>query len=227
MADLGDGQAIWQVNADGTGRHKVLAAPAGSGLDDGPAFTPDGSRIIFTRCCPQPSGYGLWSIKSDGTDLRIVTTEAVGPNVDGPSDGAPQVSPDGRTIAFGRNLNFCGCYIATVNIAGGDLRGLTDIALNGQIPNWSPDGRRIVFQALGNVWAVNVDGSGLTQLTFDSGSAFSGNPSYSPDGTKIIFGHGPSTGGRDLFTMNPDGTGWREITHTHADERFPHWAPAS
>lgn len=49
MADLGDGQAIWRVNADGTGLRQVFTAPAETGLDDGPSFTPDGSHIVFTR----------------------------------------------------------------------------------------------------------------------------------------------------------------------------------
>lgn len=227
MADLGDGQAIWQVNSDGSGFHEVFAAPAGTVLDDGPAFTPDGTSIIFTRCCPQSSGYGLWRINADGTGLRIVTTETVGPNVDGPSDNLPQVAPDGRTIAFHRNANDCGCRIATVNFAGGRLREITPFGFDAQIPNWSPDGQRIVFESFSesgvNVWAVNPDGSGLTQLTFDD---FSLAPSYSPDGTKIIFDHQNEDGERDLFTMNPDGSGISQLTHTAAIERFPQWAPS-
>ena len=223
MADLGTGQGIWQVNADGSDFHEVFAAPPGSGLDDGPAFTPDGTTIIFTRCCPRSSGYGLWRIHADGTGLRIVTTETVAPKVDGPSDNLPQVSPDGRTIAFHRNAN--GNRIATVNIAGGRLRELTPAGFDAQIPNWSPDGNRIVFQSIfqseANVWAVNPDGSGLTQLTFDGASL---NPSYSPDGTKIIFGHQNNDGERDLFTMNPDGSGVSQLTHTATSERFPQWA---
>jgi Tol biopolymer transport system component len=216
-------QGIWQVNADGSNLHLVWSPPPdGSGIDDGPTFTPDGNSIIFTRCCPQSSGYGLWRINADGTGLRIVTTET---HVDA-SDNLPQVSPDGTLIAFHRNLNYCGCYIATVNFAGGDLRQLTDPSLNAQIPNWSPDSRRIVFQALGNVWGVNRDGSGLTQLTFDSGKSRSVNPSYSPDGTKIIFVHVRSTGDRDLFTMNPDGSGVTQLTRTANDEWFPQWAVA-
>src|SRR5204863_5157425 len=111
----------------------------GSGIDDGPTFTPDGKSIIFTRCCPQSSGYALWRINADGTGLRIVTTETVGPSVDGPADTVPQVSPDGGTIAFAHNPNGLD-RIATVNIAGGDLRDRTDPSLDGNIPNWSPDG---------------------------------------------------------------------------------------
>lgn len=133
-------QGIWQVNADGSNLHLVWSPPPdGSGIDDGPTFTPDGNYIIFTRCCPQDSGYALWRIKADGTGLRKVTTEIVPPGVDGPSDNLPQVSPDGTTIAFHRNIADCGCYIATVNINGGNLRQLTDLSLGRR----SRTGRRI------------------------------------------------------------------------------------
>lgn len=227
MADLGTGPSIWQVNADGGGMHQVFTAPPdGNGLDDGPAFTPDAAWIIFTRCCPQPSGYGLWRVHPDGTGLRIVTTETVPPTVDGPADLAPQVSPDGRTIAFQRAFAAAPDRIATVNFAGGRLRELTP-AVGELLPKWAPDGHRIVFQGLDDagidVWAVNPDGTGLNQLTFDGASL---NPSYSPDGTRIIFGRVMDDGSRDLFTMNPDGTNVTQLTHTSSSERFPQWAPS-
>jgi TolB protein len=228
MADLGTGQAIWQVNADGTGFHQVFATPPdGNGLDDGPAFTPDGAWIVFTRCCPRSSGYGLWRVRPDGTGLRIVTTETVGPGVDGPADLAPQVSPDGRTIAFQRAFAEAPDRIATVNFAGGRLRHLGP-GVGELLPNWSPDGRRIVFQGLDDdgidVWAVKPDGTGLTRLTFDGASL---NPSYAPDGTKIVFARVMDDGSRDLFTMNPDGSGITQFTHTPSSERFPQWAPVT
>jgi Tol biopolymer transport system component len=236
MADIGQGQAIWQVNSDGSNLHPVWSPPNdGTGIDDGPAFTPDGKTIIFTRCCPRDSGYSLWRINADGTGLVKVTTEIVPPGVDGPSDNLPQVSADGTRIAYHRNVvtcsdpSDCGNRIVTVNINGGNRVELTDPSLEGGLPNWSPDGTRIVFQAqgFGTIWAVNADGSGLTLLdTFDSAKSFSANPSYSPDGTKIIFAHGPSTGFRDLYTMNPDGSGLTQITKTADGEYFPQWAAA-
>jgi TolB protein len=226
-------QGIWQVNADGSNLHLVWSPPPdGSGIDDGPTFTPDGNYIIFTRCCPQDSGYALWRINADGTGLRKVTTEIVPPGVDGPSDNLPQVSPDGTTIAFHRNIADCGCYIATVNINGGNLRQLTDLSLRAQIPNWSPDSKKIVFSIFpldgpADIATINPDGSGFTQLTFSTPGTGSFAATYSPDGTKILFDHCPSTGFCDLFTMNPDGSGVTQITNTAAGEFWPQWAAAN
>ena len=231
-------QKIWQVNADGTGLHKVWTPPNdGSGMDDGPAFTPDGRYIIFTRCCPKPSGYGLWRIDADGSHLRIVTREvAGGPNVDAPSDNVPQVSPNGEWIAYHRNVvtcsdpSDCGNRIVTVNIHGGQSVQLTDPALNAQVPNWSPDSTKIVFTLFPeddtpNIAIINADGSGFRQLTFDSGDSGSIFPALSPDGTTIIFSRILGDN-RDLFTMNADGSDVQQLTRTTSAERFAHWISA-
>jgi Tol biopolymer transport system component len=240
MAQLGRKQAIWEVNADGTGLHKIWTPPNdGSGLDDGPAFTPDGRSIVFTRCCPKRSGYGLWRVDVDGTHLRVVTRElAGGPHVDRPSDNLPQVSPDGTRIAYHRNVvtcsdpDDCGNRIVVANIHGGHRVQLTDPSINAQIPNWSPDSKQIVFEMYppdggAEVGIVNADGTGFTQLTFGNGETYNFAPSFSPDGTKIIFSRFPSTGGVDLFTMNPDGSGISKVTRTTSSELWPQWATAS
>jgi Tol biopolymer transport system component len=237
MADFGNGQGIWEVNADGTGFHEVFAAPAGTFFDDGPAFTPDGTHIIFTRCCGRETfGYSLWMINSDGTRLKDVTKERV---VDGDSasDNLPQVSPDGTLITFNRNACYdpsdCGNRLVTVNINGGNRVELTDPSLgHDDYPNWSPDSKKIVFSWFpfdgpSGVVTINADGSGFTQLTFDTAGEFSGFASYSPDGTKIVFTRCPSTGSCDLFTMNPDGSGVSQVTKTPAEEFWPQWAAAS
>ncbi len=159
---------------------------------------------------------------------------AGGPNVDGPSDNLPQVSPDGKWIAYHRNVvtcsdpNECGNRIVTVNIHGGHRVQLTDPALNAQVPNWSPDSTKIVFSIFPpdgpfNIAIINADGSGLRQLTFDSGDRASVFPSFSPDGTKIIYTRILPDGNRELFTMNADGSNVQRLTRTAALERFAHW----
>jgi hypothetical protein len=78
-----------------------------------------------------------------------------------------------------------------------------------------------------NVATINRDGSGLTQLTFNRpGKAFSFHACFSPDGTKILFAHYRSTGGVDLYTMNPYGRRVTQVTRTASSEVLPEWAAA-
>ena len=229
---------IWQVNADGTGLHELLHATSdGNGFDDGPAFTPDGQHIVFTRCCPKNSGYSLWIMNADGTNLKKLTSENVPPSVDGPSDNLPQVSPDGTSVAYHRNVVDArnpaddGDRIVVVNINGGNPRELTAPALDAQIPNWSPDSKQVVFEtnppgSYTQIGIVNADGSGYRQLTFGGTKTASFAPSFSPDGTKIVFTRYPSTGGLDLFIMNLDGSGVTQLTKTATPEVWAQWAAA-
>src|SRR5215813_10195221 len=95
--------------------------------------------------------------------------------------------------------------------AGTNLHDLTDNSqFRSEHPNWSPNGRKIVFETdppggSPNLATINPDGSGFTQLTFSGQLAASLQPGYSLDGTKIIFARFRSTGGTDLFTMNRAG----------------------
>lgn len=230
MANLGHGQKIWRVRANGSHLHAVFTPPAGTFLDDGPAFTPDGRHIIFTRCCPKVSGYALWSINAHGRHLTQVTSEAVPAGIDGPSDNLPQVSPNGHDVAYHRNVVDpkmgvpLGSRISIAPLRTGTFTDITDpTALSAGIPNWSPTGSRLVF--IGgtgdggiDIWRVNRDGTHLTQLT-DNGASL--DPSYTPDGS-IIFSRFRNDGTSDLFVMGPHGNNPRRVKATKGTEQFPH-----
>jgi Tol biopolymer transport system component len=73
-----------------------------------------------------------------------------------------------------------------------------------------------------DVWIMNPDGTGQTNLT--NTVAQEGGPSWSPDGTKIVF-HSDRDGDDDIYVMNADGTNPTQLTNVPSAEGFPAWSP--
>ena len=129
-------------------------------------------------------------MNADGSGVTNLTNHSSG-------DGAPAWSPDGAKIAFTsvRSGNFGDIYV--VNVDGSGVTNLTNHSSGGYHPAWSPDGAKIAFTSVrsgnlgdsshnfGDIYVVNVDGSGVTNLTNHSSSNY--HPAWSPDGTKIAF----------------------------------------
>ncbi len=166
----------------------VTVQPAGA------AFPGTNGKIAFER------GTKIWmknpSLSATETKLRSETD----------SDSQPAFSPDGSRVAF---MRFNEIYVANAD-GTGTARNLTNSPLLDWNPAWSHDGTRIVFMRRGtdnqfNIWTMNADGTAKKQLTTEGGYSV---PSWSvpvsgaPDG-KILF----KGGGKDLWTMNPDGSG--------------------
>ena len=76
------------------------------------------------------------------------------------------------------------------------------------------------------IWSVNADGSGLERLTRHRG--FSIAPSWSPDGTKIVYasdGGGGEAQGLDLYVMNADGSDKHRVTNNRKrEDSDPSWS---
>jgi TolB protein len=105
--------------------------------------------------------------------------------------------------------------------------------------SWSPDGQQLAFtgghEREEEIFVVNVDGSGLTQLTHSPADRertnfdWSDNPVWSPDGKLIAYnGERVETDeeGSQIFLMRSDGSGRRKLTHISAGYVFyPAWSP--
>ncbi len=73
----------------------------------------------------------------------------------------------------------------------------------------SPDGRQIAFDLLGDIYVMPITGGEARLLL--GGGAYETQPRFSPDGRRIAF-TSDRDGSDNLWTMNADGTGLRQIT---------------
>ena len=101
-----------------------------------------------------------------------------------------------------------GVQLFTVRQDGSGLRQLTSVAGEAVNADWSPDGKRLVFELSDETHAgivvMNRDGSGAHDLT---PTGFQGNPAFTADGHRIVF---DSEVG--IAIMRTDGTGRRQLT---------------
>ncbi|NLJ36233.1 MAG: hypothetical protein GX358_08395 [candidate division WS1 bacterium] len=97
--------------------------------------------------------------------------------------------------------------IYVCNLDGSGLVRLTNNAYWENTPRWSPDGTKIVFTRMldddEEIFVMNANGTGATQLTFETDSYL---PDWSPDGRQLTF-----TRYGSIFTMNADGSNEFEL----------------
>jgi TolB protein len=217
---------VFLMNADGSGQHLLFSEDAG--LDDlRPSFSPDGSRVVFSRCDFPGEECAIYAVKTNGRGLNAITHFNQSVSV---FDLHPVYSPDGASIAF-TSFNRGGVQVAAylVSAHGTGLRIVTPTALQAFDPSWSPDGQKLAFWSNccnpqnSEIWTVRPDGSGVQQLTFP-GAEHDFAPVYSPQGDKIAFErHTEDDSSEALVTMNADGT---DLSAIQPDAFRPSWGPA-
>lgn len=168
---------IAYVIAGAAGPELHLLALDGSGdraLAKGsePSWVPNGSALFFTAPASSsgdaPSVGDIWRVRADGTGLVGLI----------PDGHAPEVSPDGSTIAFGRGVIDTG-DVMLANADGTNIRRL----VAGTPPTWSPEGRWLLTNLDTGSFVltlVRADDVGTRSL----GPGF--DPSWTPDG-RIVY----------------------------------------
>jgi Tol biopolymer transport system component len=190
------------------------------------AWAPDGQTILMWRCvgdCPRSgyrSSYAIWSIRTDGTELRQLTLPGPYTHTSKLNDHSPEASPDGTEFVFVRFDDVTGG--STLQIAPIDGGPPVAIPLPDDLspgdPIWTPDGSRILFQSpydllndeAINLYTVAPDGTDLQQITHyhvPQGQHFGGvfHASFSPDGRYIAATHMFSPHGFSYVILSPDG----------------------
>jgi Tol biopolymer transport system component len=122
----------------------------------------------------------------------------------------------------GKLAYFYGAEIFTVQSNGKELRSLGA----GLSPAWSPNGRRLAFDASRNrnydVLTMRADGRDRRRVTRDPAPDYFA--SWSPDGTELVFTSDRGAG-EDLYVVRADGTGERRLTTDPAPDWGAAWSP--
>ncbi len=146
-----------------------------------PVWMPDGKALLA------PFGDGhIWKVDIAGSPPRRL--DELGGNVT-----FPAISNSGKliySVAGTARTNVTN--ITRVDLKGTDAPRTALASTRGEVAErYSRDGRRVVFvserSGSSEVWVANADGSQATRLTSFGGDGMRGWPSWSPDGTKILF----------------------------------------
>jgi len=173
----------------------------------------------------------LYAVQPSGAGRRQLTNTA---NM---AEAQPSWSPDRLLVAYTAtvvdNASPTAWGIWVLDVATGARRQLT-VGPDHFEPDWRPDGSSILFTSVtragGAILAAELavvapDGTGYRPIVRLSGGGTIGNPTWSPDGMRIVFTVNTGFGG-ELYIANADGTAARRLlAHGGWDDIDPRWSP--
>lgn len=174
------GGGIYVVAPDGSGLRRVTATKG-----DNPDWSPDGSLILFE------AADGLRVVAPDGSGERVLL-ETPKP---GERERSPTWSPDGRRIAFVREVEDGTAVVFVVGRNGGRATRLLEptytpddpefsvLTASELTPSWSPDGARVAYDSGDGVLRIATVATSERETIETDGQGF--QPAFSPDGSEL------------------------------------------
>ncbi len=187
-----------------------------AGLD----WTPDGREIVFAS--NRAGSYSLWRIAAVGGKPEPLVAG-------GDNAYAPSISRQGHLLAYTRllvNMNIWRTRGPSSTGARGSAVKLISSTGGQSNPQFSPDGRKIVFSSgrSGNpeIWICDSEGLNLVQLTSFGGPPV-GTPRWSHDGQNIAF-DSAKEGHTEIYVIRSGGGAPHRITVGNSGSVRPSWS---
>jgi TolB protein len=208
----------WQLHSvkpDGSGITQITNLPATDPASPENAFlpdvSPDGRRIVFSH--DVGGDVELFVVNIDGTGLTRLTYDP------GRFDGAAHWSPDGTSLVFARESDVTHVNVITTMAAlpGAPMHALTTDIWDSFWPEYTPDGRRIMFDSqigglVAAIWVMDADGSHQRRLT--DAPLEAGFSDIAPDGRRVaLINHQNTSLRTSIFSMKPDGSAITRLTN--------------
>lgn len=218
---------LWVLGVDGTDATTLIDCVAPCVWVDEPSWSLSGDRIAFQRMV------SIGDEVRSSLEILAVDTGAIDVVLEAPRNVvylAPQWSPDETRLAVEvmdlpeptLEAEPVGDAIGILDLANipAGIRMITDPALFGNEPDWSPDGDVLVYaeQTLADspqtqLFTISPDGKQRTQITtYAGGSAV--QPAFFPDGSRIIYSYSNPPQQESMNTIAADGTDRQTATPT-------------
>jgi Tol biopolymer transport system component len=229
---FGSQDEIWIMDPDGLNKDDLTDNPVG---DERPAISTDGQKVAFMSF-RQPNG------DPGNSELYVMNVNGSGqtPLTESESnfEAEPSWSPDSQKIIWLRQTPQQDLW--TMDSNGANKTNLTNSSFaNECCAEYSPDGGEIAFTNSGdvdnnpgtpshpnNLWVMNANGTGQTQLTFGTDPEQNFQPTWSPDGSQIAYIHTANASNQPYYihVMDADGSNQAPLTPI-GGYYSPTWSP--
>lgn len=210
--DTRGGTAVLVSGVDG---QNPVNAPVPLGSNADPSLAPHGDKVAFLHSPRNNGNYDIWT-----TSITVPNAEQL-TNTRNVSDIA--WSPTGEWIAYVQNWSedTGEGQLSLVRANGEDAHPLV---VDGDAPDWSPDGKQLVYVHEGSLWVVDSDGTDAHRLVANGHV-----PAYSRNGEQIAFLRTEKCSRNlcpeDLMIAFSNGADPREVGSVYPEERHVVWLP--